>query len=185
MIQEINANLLAQMANGQMEEIEVSSLLNGLYAQMPCDDPERKDYDRLFAANRLDRANESLLKKFKAKVYELMKSPRDNEARTMIIGPWMVKLYYNISQHFERVHLPELTDEQLDKMTDAQREKEGKKRDLLDELRILNERVSDKERELSLLKLEVKGINEQLALLMPDSKAIKYTPVVQVCAASL
>ena len=182
---QINSEMLAQMANGQMEENEVSNLLNDLYAQMPCDDPGRKDYDRLFAANRLDRANESLLKKFKAKVYELMKSPRDNEARTMIIGPWMVKLYYNISQHFERVHLPDLTDEQLEKMTDAQREKEGKKRDLLDDLRLLNEMVSDKERELSLLKLEVKGINEQLAILMPDSKAIKYTPVVQVCAASL
>ncbi len=182
---QINANLLAQMANDQIEVNEVVNILDGMYKEMPCADPERKDYDRLFAANRLDRANESLLKKFKAKVYELMKSPRDNEARTMIIGPWMVKLYYNISQHFERVHLPELTDEQLDKMTEAQREKEGKKRDLLDELRVLNEMVSDKERELSLLKLEVKGINEQLALLMPDSKAIKYTPVVQVCAASL
>ena len=173
------------MANGQMEEIEVSNLLNDLYTQMPCDEPERKDYDRLCAANRLNRANESLLKKFKAKVYELLRSPKDNEARTVVVGPWMIKLYYNISQHFERVHLPELTDEQLEKMTEAQREKEGKKRDLLEDLRVLNEMATDKERELSLLKLEIKGVNEQLAVLMPDSKAIKYTPVIQVCAASL
>lgn len=61
----IDANLLAQMASDQIEVNEVVNILDGMYQQMPCDDPEDRDYQLLVAANRLYKANDAEVSKFK------------------------------------------------------------------------------------------------------------------------
>ena len=65
MLQSINVDLLAQMANDQIEVNEVENILDTMYRQLPCENPDNRDYDRLFAANRLDKANDAEIKKFK------------------------------------------------------------------------------------------------------------------------
>ena len=180
MTQTLDANTLAQLAVDQIEENDIVNILCGMYEAMPCEESENRDFDRLFAANRLSKANKALLDKFKKIVFELMKSPKGNEPRTVVLGTRMFKLYYTGSYHFERVHLPELTDEQLQKMSREQIKIEGDKRDLLDEQHDLYQEITELENQLNPKKCRLKGINEALATMMPDSKAIHYTPVLQV-----
>ena len=157
----INADLLAQMAQDQIEVTEVVNILDGMYKQVPSDDPEDRDYLRLFAANRLGKAN-------------------DHTPQTISLGTRMVKFYYNPSYHFERVFLPDPTDEQLAQMSYEERKAEGDKRDLLDEQHWLYREIEELEAQLAPKKAKLRGINEALAAMMPKSKAIHYTPVVQV-----
>lgn len=86
MIQEFNANTLAQIAINEIEENDIVNILSEMYENMPAIDPEdpegeNKDYDRYFAANRLSHVNKSLLDKYKKIVYELMKSPKGYDIR--------------------------------------------------------------------------------------------------------
>ena len=180
MKKDLNANTLAQMAVDQIEENDVVNILASLYDEMESETPENQQFDRLFAANRLSKANKVLLDKFKAQVYQLMRSPKDDEARTITIGTRMFKLYYTPSYHFERVHLPELTDEQLQRMSYEQIKAEGEKRDMLDAHHDLFQEIEELEKKLNPKKLQLKGLNEALAAMMPDSKAIKRSPVLQV-----
>ena len=176
----INAGLLAQMANDQIEVNEVENILDGMYTQMPCDEPENRDYDRLFAANRLGKANDSEIKKFKKTIIDLLQRPNDYKPQTICLGSRMFKFYYTPSYHFERVNLPELNDEQLALMTYEERKFETDKRDLLDEHHDLYREIDELESKLAPKKAKLRGINEALAAMMPKSKAIHYTPVLQV-----
>ena len=114
MATQLNAELLAQMANDQIEVNEVANILDGMYDEMPCDEPEDRDYMRLFAANRLGKANDLEISKFKKAIIGLLQRPNDHSPQTVCIGTRMVKFYYSPSYHFERVFLPELTDDQLE-----------------------------------------------------------------------
>ena len=176
----INADLLAQMAQDQIEVTEVVNILDGMYKQVPSDDPEDRDYLRLFAANRLGKANDMEISKFKKAIISLLQRPNDHTPQTISLGTRMVKFYYNPSYHFERVFLPDPTDEQLAQMNYEERKAEGDKRDLLDEQHWLYREIEELEAQLAPKKAKLRGINEALAAMMPKSKAIHYTPVVQV-----
>jgi len=180
MATQLNAELLAQMANDQIEVNEVANILDGMYNEMPCDESEDRDYMRLFAANRLGKANDTEISKFKKAIIGLLQRPSDHSPQTVCIGTRMVKFYYSPSYHFERVFLPELTNDQLKQMTYDERKAEGEKRDLLDEQHDLFREIADLETQLAPKKAKLRGINEALAAMMPKSKAIHYTPVVQV-----
>ncbi len=180
MIQQLDANLLAQMANDQIEVNDVADILDGMYNEMPCGESEDRDYMRLFAANRLGKANDSEISKFKKAIIKLLDRPNDHSPQTICIGTRMVKFYYTPTFHFERVFLPELTDEQLAQMSYEERKAESDKRDLLDEQHELYHEIEDIEAQLAPKKAKLRGINEALAATMPKSKAIHYTPVVQV-----
>lgn len=180
MAKQLDANLLAQMANDQIEVNEVVNILDGMYDEMPCEESEDRDYMRLFAANRLGKANDSEISKFKKTIVDLLQRPNDHSPQTICIGMRMVKFYYSPTYHFERVFLPELTDEQLAPMSYEERKMEGDKRDLLDEHHELFQEIKDLEEKLAPKKAKLRGINEALAVMMPKSKAIHYTPVVQV-----
>ena len=176
----INANLLAQMANDQIEVNEVVNILDGMYKQMPCDNPEDRDYQLLCAANRLDKANDAEVSKFKKAIIALLQRPNDYSSQTIPFGARLIKFYYTLTTHFERVNLPELTEEQLEKMTEKEKEFENEKRKLLKEHHELSQEIEDIEAQLAPKKAKLRGINEALAAMMPKSKAIHYTPVVQV-----
>lgn len=180
MNQSIDAGTLAQMALDQIEENDIVNLLNSLFDQMACEDPENRDYDRLFAASRLSKANKVLLDKFKKAVYELMKGPKGNESTTKVIGTRMFKLYYNSTYHWENCRLPELTDGQRAKMTDHEVEAYEEKRLKLLERNALYQEILSLEEKISPKKLVLKGMNEALGTLMPTSKCIHRTPVLQV-----
>ena len=180
MIQQVNANLLAQMANDQIEVNEVAEILDGMYNEMPIGESDDRDYMRLFAANRLGKANDAELSKFKKTIAKLLERPNDHSPQTLNFGTRMIKFYYNPSYHFERVNLPELTEEQLKQMTAEEVKAEDDKRDLLDEHHELFREIEDLEKQLAPKKAKLRGINEALAALMPKSKAIHYTPVLQV-----
>ena len=180
MLQSINVDLLAQMANDQIEVNEVTNILDGMYAQIPCDESENRDYARLFAACRLDKANDAEIKKFKKTIIDMLQRPNDHKPQTIVIGTRMFKFYYTPSYHFEHVNLPDLTDEQLAPMTHEERKFEGDKRDLLDEQHELYRDIEELEAKIAPKKAKLRGINEALAAMMPKSKAIHYTPVLQV-----
>lgn len=57
---------------------------------------------------------------------------------------------------------------------------ESEKRNLLDEQHELFREIADLETQQAPKKAKLRGINEALAAMMPKSKAIHYTPVVQV-----
>ena len=176
----IDANLLAQMANDQIEVNEVVNILDGMYKQMPCDNPEDRDYQLLCAANRLDKANDAEVSKFKKVIIALLQRPNDYSSQTIPFGARLIKFYYTLTTHFERVNLPDLTEEQLEKMTEKEKEFENEKRKLLKEHHELSQEIEDIEAQLAPKKAKLRGINEALAAMMPKSKAIHYTPVVQV-----
>ena len=176
----IDANLLAQMASDQIEVNEVVNILDGMYQQMPCDDPEDRDYQLLVAANRLYKANDAEVSKFKKAVVALLERPNDHSAQTIQFGARLIKFYYTPTYHFERVFLPELTGEQLEGMSPEEIKAEGSKRDLLDEMHDLYREIADIEAQLAPKKAKLRGVNEALAAMMPKSKAIHYSPVVQV-----
>jgi hypothetical protein len=177
---EINANLLAKMGINQIEEEKVVKILTDQYDAMPCEIPENRDYDRLFAANRLSKANKVILDKFKKAVLELMKGPKGIEPCTITIGTRMFKLYYNTSSNWQKVHLPDLTMEQIENMSDNEYKTEETKRELLAQWQELNQDIADLEKLITPKKLELKGKTEALEALMPLSKCIKRTPVLQV-----
>lgn len=178
MIQELNANTLAQIAIDQIEENDIVNILSDMYDSMPNIDPEdpdgsNRDYDRYFAANRISRANKSLLDKFKKIVYDLMRGPKGSEPCTKVIGTRMFKLYYNTSYTWQNLRLPEKPEE----------EKTDKDRQIEQELALFNE-LADQyeaaETALNILKQKKKASEETLAALMPNSKCIHRTPVMQV-----
>ena len=180
MAKQLDVELLAQMANDQIEVNEVANILDGMYDEIPCDESEDRDYMRLFAANRLGKANDTEISKFKKTIIGLLQRPNDHSPQTICVGARMVKFYYTLSFHFERVFLPELTDEQLAQMSHEERKTEGDKRDLLDEHHELFQEIAELEEKLAPKKAKLRGINEALAVMMPKSKAIHYTPVLQV-----
>ena len=178
--QNLDANILAQLANDQIEINEVANILDGMYNAMPCDQADDSDYLRLLAANRLGKANDSEISKFKKAVIGLLQRPNDHSPQTICVGPRLVKFYYTPTFHFENVNLPELTDEQIEKMSYEEVKTERDKRELLEEHHELCREIKALEDELAPKKAKLRGINEALAAMMPKSKAIHYTPVVQV-----
>ena len=178
MSKELNANTLAEIAIDQIEEEEIVNILSEMYDSMPNIDPDdqdgsNRDYDRYFAANRISRANKTLLDKFKKIVYNLMKGPKGSESCTKIIGTRMFKLYYNTSYTWQNLRLPEKPEE----------EKTDKERQIEQELELfneLNDQYNETETALNILKQKRKASEETLAALMPNSKCIHRTPVMQV-----
>ena len=169
---------MAQIAIDQMEENEVVTVLSGLYEAMPNidpDDPEgsNRDYDRYFAANRISRANKSLLDKYKKAVFEHMKGTKEGEACTKVIGTRMFKLYYNTSYTWYNLHLPDKPEEEM-----TEKEKQIKR-----ELELYNglyQQCNEMETALTILKQKKKASEETLATLMPTSKCIHRTAVMQI-----
>ena len=178
MAKQFNAETMAQIAIDQIEENDIVDILSEMYDTMPNIDPEdpdgtNKDYDRYFAANRISRANKSLLDKFKKIVYDLMRGPKGSEPCTKVIGTRMFKLYYNTSYTWQNLRLP-------DKPED---EKTDKDRQIEQELALfndLNEQCNNVETTYNILKQKKKASEETLAALMPNSKCIHRTPVMQV-----
>ena len=178
MIKELTANTLAKIAIDQVEENDIVNLLSDLYDTMPAidpDDPEgvNRDYDRYFAANRLSRANKVLLDRFKKTVYELLKSTKGNEPCTKTIGTRMFKLYYTTSYTWEKCRMPDK----------PEAEKTDKDRQIDRELALFNDlyqQYNEAETALNILKQKKKAAEETLATLMPTSKCIHRTPVMQV-----
>ena len=173
MIKELNAKLLAQVANDEIADNDILSILASMYNSMPSEDPERLDFDRLSAANCLSKANKSLLDTFKRRIYELLKGPKGNEPCTVTVGTRMFKLYYNTSYTWQNLRLP---DKPVEQMT----EKELLIKEELEIFNALNEQYSAAEMALNILKQKRKASEETLAALMPTSKCIHRTPVVQV-----
>jgi hypothetical protein len=178
MARQLNAETMAQIAIDQIEENDIVNILTDMYDNMPNIDPEdpkgeNKDYDRYFAANRISRANKSLLDKFKKIVYDLMRGPKGSEPCTKVIGTRMFKLYYNTSYTWQNLRLPEKPEE----------EKTDKDRQIEQELALfneLNEQCNNAETTYNILKQKKKASEETLAALMPNSKCIHRTPVMQV-----
>jgi hypothetical protein len=178
MARQLNAETMAQIAIDQIEENDIVNILTDMYDNMPTIDPEdpkgeNKDYDRYFAANRISRANKSLLDKFKKIVYDLMRGPKGSEPCTKVIGTRMFKLYYNTSYTWQNLRLPEKPEE----------EKTDKDRQIEQELALfneLNEQCNNAETTYNILKQKKKASEETLAALMPNSKCIHRTPVMQV-----
>ncbi len=175
---ELNAETLAQIGIDQIEEENIVNILSDLYDSMPNIDPDdptgsNRDYDRYFAASRLSRANKALLDRFKKIVYDLMKGPKGNEPCTKVIGTRMFKLYYTTSYTWQNLHLPDKPEE----------EKTEKDRQIEKELALfnhLNDQYEAAETALNILKQKKKASEETLAALMPSSKCIHRTPVLQV-----
>ena len=168
------------MANDQIEVNQVVNILDGMYSQMPCDEPENRDFDRLFAANRLDKANDSEIRKFKKAIIESLQRPNDYSAQTVYLGGRMFKFYYTPSHHFEKVYLPPLKPEKMEKMTAEEIKDYNEKRDLLEKHHELYREIANLEKQLAPKRAQLKGFNEALAVMMPKSQAIHYTPVLQV-----
>ena len=174
------ANLLAQIATNQIEENQVVDILKEQYEAMPCSEEENRDYDRLFAATRISKANKSVVEGYKRIVIEtIRKFVKGYESITINIGTRMFKFYYQINCHWERVHLPELTAEQLANMTESEIRAYNEKRQKLLEWQQLYSEVTEQEKKLAPKKLELRGKSEALAILMPTSKCIQRTPVLQ------
>ena len=169
---------MAKIAIDQVEENDIVNILSEMYDTMPNIDPddpngENMDYDRYFAANRISRANKSLLDKFKKAVYDLMKGTKGSEPCTKVIGTRMFKLYYNTSYTWHNLHLPEKPEE----------EKTDKDRQIEKELALFNElseQCNNAETAYNILKQKKKAAEETLAALMPNSKCIHRTPVMQI-----
>jgi len=175
------ANLLAQIGNDQIEENEVVNILREQYDAMPCADPENRDYDRLFAATRISKANKTVVENYKRIVIEAIKKfTRGYESLTVNIGTRMFKFYYQTTCHWERVHLPELTNEQLGMMTESEIKAYNEKRQKLLEWQRLYSEITEQEKMIAPKKMELKGKTDALAILMPTSKCITRTPIVQV-----
>ncbi len=178
------ANLLAQIATNQIEENQVVDILKEQYEAMPCTEEENRDYDRLFAATRISKANKSVMEGYKRAVIEVIKKlAKGYESITVNIGSRMFKFYYQTTCHWERVHLPQLTDEQCADMTESEIKAYNDKRQKLLEWQKLADEVSELEKTLAPMKLELRGKSEALAVLMPTSKCIHRTPVLQTTTA--
>ena len=174
------ANLLAQIATDQIEENQVVDILKEQYEAMPFDEPENRDYDKLFAATRISKANKSIVDGYKRAVIEAIKKlAKGYESITINLGTRMFKYYYQTTCHWERVHLPELTDGQLANITDSEIKAYNDKRQKLLEWQQLYDDVAELEKKLAPMKLELRGKSEALAILMPTSKCIHRTPVLQ------
>ena len=65
-------------------------------------------------------------------------------------------------------------------MTDEEKKFESDRRELLDECHDLQREIEELEAKLAPKKAKLRGINDALATMMPKSKAIHYTPVLQV-----
>lgn len=178
MTKELNANTLAQIAIDQIEENDTVNILSDMYDAMPNIDPEdpngiNRDYDRYFAANRISRANKSLLDKYKKIVYGLMRGSKGSEPCTKIIGTRMFKLYYNTSYTWQNLRLPNKPEEEK---TDKERQIEQEFAQFTD----LNEQCDNAETALNILKQKKRASEETLATLMPNSKCIHRNPVMQI-----
>ena len=178
MTKELNANTLAQIAIDQIEENDTVNILSDMYDAMPNIDPEdpngtNRDYDRYFAANRISRANKSLLDKYKKIVYGLMRGSKGSEPCTKIIGTRMFKLYYNTSYTWQNLRLPNKPEEEK---TDKERQIEQEFAQFTD----LNEQCDEAETAVNILKQKKRASEETLATLMPNSKCIHRNPVMQI-----
>ena len=174
------ANLLAQIGNDRIEENEVVNILKEQYDAMPCEEEENREFDRLFAATRISKANKTVMEGYKRIVIEAIKKlTKGYESITVNIGLRMFKFYYQISCHWERVHLPELTDEQRSTMTESEIKAYEEKREKLLEWHQLFKEITDLEKKIAPMKPELKGKSDALAILMPTSKCIQHTPIVQ------
>ena len=114
---ELNAETMAQIAIDQIEENDIVTILSEVYDTMPNIDPEdsdgsHRDYDRYFAANRISRANKSLLDKYKRIVCGLMRGAKGSEPCTKVIGTRMFKLYYILSYTWQNLRLPDKPEEE-------------------------------------------------------------------------
>lgn len=177
---EINANLLAQMALDQIEEMEVTNVINDLIQSMPLPDyntpdSHQTDYDRLYAANRLTKATKAVYDKLRSVIINLLKEQNPKDAVTIQLGTRMFKFYYTRSYTWENLHLKEREDE-----TPAERQLREQAEPLLKKYNDASEKIAELERELRKYKRDKSSAEENLADLLPNSKCIKRTPVLQI-----
>ena len=183
MKKEINAELLAQMALDQIEEIEVTQLLNDMIQSMPlpgrddtsAPDDHTGDYCRLYAANRLSRASHAVCEKLKKVIISLLQTQSPKQAVTLTFGSRMFKFYYNRTFTWENLHPKERENETID-----ERELRLK---VEEQLKVYNEaceNIAKVDQMLRKYRRDKSAAEETLADLLPDSKCIKYSPVLQI-----
>ena len=169
----IDAKLLAQVATDQLEDNEVVTLLNDICTEMPSELPENRDYDRLYVANRLCKANKTLVEKYRQIVLDLMKSNKGHASVTRNIDGHLFKLYYLISYTWQNLRLKEKSEEEMTEEDKAIKQAHDKYVSLFDEIAAL-------ETKLHIYKQDMKTTGEILASLLPKSDCIKYNPVLQI-----
>lgn len=169
----INANLLAHVVNEEIETKDLTEVLKTVYNEIPCDAPEEQEYNQLIAANSLSKANKSLYDSFRNHTITLLKGPKGNESVTKVVGSRMIKLYYNTSYAWQNYR--------LEKKSEAEKtEKDRLIETELATLKDLTKQLLEAEVRVSTLKAKKKASEETLAALLPDSKCIHYSPVLQV-----
>ena len=170
----IDAKLLAQVATDQLEDNEVVTLLNDICTEMPSELPENRDYDRLYVANRLCKANKTLVEKYRRIVLDLMRS--SNKGHTSVtrnIDGHLFKLYYLISYTWQNLRLKEKPEEEMTEEDKAIKQAHDKYVSLFDEIEAM-------ETKLHIYKQDMKTTGDILASLLPKSDCIKYSPVLQI-----
>ena len=177
MIQQLDANILAQIAINNIEETEVTNIFSDMVEALPCQTPDHHAYDQLFAANQLTKAAKATLDTFKNRVIELLKKRRTKDSVTITLGTRMFKFYYNRYFTWENLHLQPKKDE-----TDEEKAFRQKVEAALADYNEKLEAIHDTEADLRILKQQKKVAEETLAVLLPGSDCIKYTPVLQVSA---
>ena len=173
MQQNINANILAQVVNNEIEAQDLVDILKTMYNEIPCEELEDEEYNKLIAANCLSKANKNLYETFRKRIIDLLKGPKGNESVTVNVGTRMVKLYYNTAYTWQNYRAEKKKEE----------EKTEKDRLIETELAVFKElaaQLVEAEVRVSTLKAKKKASEETLAALLPDSKCIHYSPVLQV-----
>ena len=170
----IDAKLLAQVATDQLEDNEVVTILNDICTEMPSELPENRDYDRLYVANRLCKANKTLVEKYRRIVLDLMRS--SNKGHTSVtrnIDGHLFKLYYLISYTWQNLRLKEKPEEEMTEEDKAIKQAHDKYVRLYDEIEAM-------ETKLRIHKQDMKTTGDILASLLPKSDCIKPNPVLQI-----
>lgn len=181
MQQIMNANLLAQIAKSEIEKDEVLAIIGREINNAAINDEAFTPLDKLRVANSLkvvtSAAEEDLRPLAKAQFQELY---GEDYIGTGTFRNGAFRQYETLTYTWENVRMPELTEEQKQKMTKDEIEKYETARETLAARNALFKRIKDIEAELAPLKPQLKGLNESLAAMLPTSKAIHRKIVFQV-----
>ena len=181
MNQTINANILAQMANNEIENENVLELVGRDLNNATIENESFTALDKIRAVNSLKvvmTAAVEALRPLAKEQFEQLFGANCLGDRTFRNG--IFRRYDTFTYTWENVRMGELTAEQKEKMTAKEIESYEKTRATLNERNELYKQVKELEKEMAELKPRLKGLNETLAAMLPESKAIKRKTVFQV-----
>ncbi len=176
----INASILAQMANNEIGNEEVLTLLGSDLDAATISESPFTALDKLRAANALKVATSAAVEAFRPLAKEQFQQLFGDEPGDQPYHNGFFRMYDTFTYTWENVRLSELTNEQRSKMTLQEIATYEVTRDTLQRRNELFKHIKAIERELAPLKPQLKGLNESLATLLPDSKAIHRKTVIQV-----